>query len=181
MKFLATVALIATGVAALENGIMLSETYGGPHGSEFSDMYFVSPGQVVKSITIRTGERVNGVGINFVDPLGKPHIVYHGSYRGDNNTLTLRKDEYVTSIEAHWGEYHSHTRVRFIEFKTSAGNTISGGTRATKIGKESAIEGYQVGGFFGTDGEELDSVGVIWTSITPVPTPWPTPVTTPVA
>ncbi|KAE9246524.1 hypothetical protein PF001_g33516, partial [Phytophthora fragariae] len=120
MKFLATVALIATGVAALENGIMLSETYGGPHGSEFSDMYFVSPGQVVKSITIRTGERVNGVGINVVDPLGKPHIVYHGSYRGDNNTLTLRKDEYVTSIEAHWGEYHSHTRVRFIEFKTSA-------------------------------------------------------------
>ncbi|KAE8952876.1 hypothetical protein PR001_g33112 [Phytophthora rubi] len=168
MKFLATVALIATGVAALENGIMLSETYGGSHGNHYSDMEFVTPGQVVKSITVRFDERVNGVGLNFIDPSGKPRIVYHGSYGGANNTLILSKDEYVTSIEAHWGEYHSKTRVRFIEFKTSANNTIGGGTRATKIGKDSAIEGYQLGGFLGTSGKELDSVGAIWTSITPV-------------
>ncbi|EGZ09150.1 hypothetical protein PHYSODRAFT_318848 [Phytophthora sojae] len=165
MKFLATVALLATSAAALKDGVRLSETFGGPHGNKYTDMDLVAPGQAVKSITIRTGERVNGVGIHFIDLTGKDQYLYHGGGGGDNNTLTLGQNEYVTGIEAHWGEYHSHTRVRFIQFTTSANNTISGGTRATKIGTDTAPEGYQLGGFLGTSGVELDSVAAIWTSI----------------
>ncbi|KAJ8525733.1 hypothetical protein ON010_g15381 [Phytophthora cinnamomi] len=180
MKFLAqtltAAALLASGVVALRDGIMISETYGGPHGDKYSDMDKVSPGQKVKSITIRTGERVNGVGINFVSPEGTPNDLYHGGGGGDGNTLTLGEGEYVTGIEAHWGEYHSHTRVRFIQFTTNMNHSISGGTRATKIGADHAEPGYQLGGFFGTDGKELDSVGAIWTRISTAPVT-PAPVT----
>lgn len=154
-------ALIATSVTAVEDGIRLSTTFGGPHGKKYDDKALVSPGQVVKAITIRTGERVNGVGIEIEgqEPL------YHGGGGGDSNTLTMGEGENVTGIEAHWGECHSHTRVRFIRFTTNANHTISGGTRATKIGIESAPANFQLGGFFGTSGKELDSVGVYWTRI----------------
>ncbi|KAG6592666.1 uncharacterized protein IUM83_12549 [Phytophthora cinnamomi] len=149
MKLLAqtltAAALLATGVVALRDGVMISETYGGPHGNKYSDMDKVSPGQSVKSITIRTGERVNGVGINFVSPDEVPYDLYHGGGGGRATTLTLGEGEYVTGIEAHWGEYHSHTRVRFIEFTTNKNNRISGGTRATKIGADHAEAGYQLG------------------------------------
>ncbi|KAJ8552208.1 hypothetical protein ON010_g10335 [Phytophthora cinnamomi] len=121
-------------------------------------------------------ERVNGVGINFVSPEGTPYDLHHGGGGGDGNTLTLGEGEYVTGIEAHWGEYHSHTRVRFIEFTTNMNHSICGGTRATKIGADHADPGYQLGGFFGTDGVELDSVGAIWTRISTAPVT-PAPVT----
>ncbi|ETP07256.1 hypothetical protein F441_16435 [Phytophthora nicotianae CJ01A1] len=47
----------------------------------------------------------------------------------------------------------------YIEFTTDAGNTISAGSPTDKIGKDSAPEGYQLGGFVGYSGNELDSEG----------------------
>ncbi|EGZ21222.1 hypothetical protein PHYSODRAFT_491221 [Phytophthora sojae] len=168
MKFLlqalAMAALVATGAAELPDGVVLSQTYGGPHGNKYSDVDIVKPGQVVKSITIRTGQRVNGVGIQIEgqEPL------YHGGRGGDSNTLTLGKDEHVTSMEAHWDEQHSHTRIFFINFTTNAYNSIAGGTPMTDpalIGKTTAGKGYQLGGFDGYAGKELDSVAALWTRI----------------
>ncbi|GMF62801.1 unnamed protein product [Phytophthora fragariaefolia] len=169
MKFisqvLTTVALIATSVAALPDGIELSEVFGGPHGDKYSDLSIVKAGQIVKSITIRTGERVNGVGLQIADAQGVTTDLYHGGGGGNANTLTLGQGEHVIGIEAHWGEYHSHTRVRYIKFTTNANNTIEGGTKATKIGTDTASDGFQLGGFIGYAGKELDSVGAIWTKI----------------
>ncbi|EGZ09143.1 hypothetical protein PHYSODRAFT_525552, partial [Phytophthora sojae] len=48
------------------------------------------------------------------------------------------------------------------------GQRISGGTRATKIGSDSAPAGYLLGRFLGTSGVELDSVAAVWTSINKV-------------
>ncbi|GMF55367.1 unnamed protein product [Phytophthora fragariaefolia] len=151
--------------AALPDGVELSEIFGGPHGEKYSDLSLVKPGQIVKSITIRTGERVNGVGLQFADPQGVTTDLYHGVGGGDSNTLTLGDGEHVIGIEAHWGEYHSHTRVRYIKFTTNANNMIEGGTKTTKIGTDTASDGFQLGGFQGTFGKELDSVGAIWTRI----------------
>ncbi|GMF64018.1 unnamed protein product [Phytophthora fragariaefolia] len=138
MKFslvLASAAAMAFGVAAIDEGIVLSEIYGGPHGKKYSDLDAVKPGQVVRSVTIRTGERVNSVAI---DIAGETNPWKHGGGGGDSNTLTLGQGEHVTGIEAHWGEYHSHTRVRYIKFTTNNNNTIEGGTKATKIGVDTA-------------------------------------------
>uniref|UniRef100_H3GDX7 Jacalin-type lectin domain-containing protein n=1 Tax=Phytophthora ramorum TaxID=164328 RepID=H3GDX7_PHYRM len=162
---LVTLALVAHNAVALENGVVLSEVFGGPHGDKYSDMDLISPGQEVHSITIRAGKRINGVGLDITDPDGTKSTFYHGGGGGDSNTLTLGADEYVTGIEVHWGKYYGHTRVKYICFTTSAGNTLSGGTQTANVGNDTAPEGYQLGGFIGYAGNELDSVGAIWTSI----------------
>ncbi|KUF78268.1 hypothetical protein AM588_10000049 [Phytophthora nicotianae] len=128
-QVLMTVALGAGVATALENGVQLSQTFGGPHGTKYSDLDIASSGQTVQAITIRTGERVNAVSLDIT---------------------------------------RSHTRIKYIQFTTSSGKTISGGSPTKDIGKDSAPAGYQLGGFVGTCGKELDSVGAIWTSITPV-------------
>ncbi|KAG3079439.1 hypothetical protein PI124_g20350 [Phytophthora idaei] len=42
-QVLAAVALVACGASALENGVLLSETFGGPHGDKYSDLDLISP------------------------------------------------------------------------------------------------------------------------------------------
>ncbi|EGZ22923.1 hypothetical protein PHYSODRAFT_487709, partial [Phytophthora sojae] len=143
----------------------LSEIFGGPHGDKYSDLDVVMPAQQVKSITIRSGERVNGVGLVMTDFWRDDHTLYHGGYGGDNETLSLSAGEHVTEIEAHWDEYRSHTRIFYIKFTTDKGNKIEGGTPvldSANIGKETAPDGYQLGGFVGYAGKELDMVQAIW-------------------
>ncbi|ETK95946.1 hypothetical protein L915_01188 [Phytophthora nicotianae] len=168
LQVLATTAVTVGNAAALKNGVQLSETFGGPHGNKYSDLELVGPGQTVQAITIRSGERVNGVGLDITDTSGQKVNLYHGGRGGDKNTLTLGAGEYINAIEAHWGEKDSHTRIKYIRFNTTEGNTISGGNPTENIGVDTAPAGYQLGGFVGYSAKELDSVGAIWTSITPV-------------
>ncbi|OWY91771.1 hypothetical protein PHMEG_00039511, partial [Phytophthora megakarya] len=149
-------------------GVLLSETFGGPHGTKYSDLDLAEPGQIVHSVTIRAGERVNGVGITFTDTSGQQTTIYHGGRGGHVKEHSLGEGEYVTGIEAHWGEKGDHTRIKFLKLTTNLGNSFEGGNPTKDIGKDSAPEGYQLGGFIGTSGKELDSMGAIWTSITPV-------------
>ncbi|KAJ8550580.1 hypothetical protein ON010_g10488 [Phytophthora cinnamomi] len=160
-------ALVATGAAELPEGVYLTETHGGPHGDEYSDAKLVKAGQVVKSITVCSGDRVDGVGLEIE---GLSDRLYHGGRHGDMNTRTLATGERVISMEVHWDEQHSHTRVFFVNFTTSLGNSIFGGTpvapsdnhlKATDVAKP----GYQLGGFVGYAARELDSVGGLWTKI----------------
>ncbi|OWZ13191.1 hypothetical protein PHMEG_00013530 [Phytophthora megakarya] len=102
---------------------------------------------------------------------GHKSTLKHGGGGGDKNTLTLSDGEHVTGMEVHWGKYYRKTRVMYIKFTTNKGNAIDGGTpqdNTDKIALDNAQEGYQLGGFVGFAGKELDSVGPVWTSITPV-------------
>ncbi|KAL3664673.1 hypothetical protein V7S43_010422 [Phytophthora oleae] len=171
-QVLAAVAIVVSGVAAeLEKGVQPGEIFGGPHGKKYSDVDLVSAGQTVTSITINAADRVDAVALDVVSPEGNPSTFYHGGNGGDKNTLTLAEGEYITGMEAHWGKYYRKTRVMYIEFITSAGNIIFGGTpqeNTDKKGTANAPEGYQLGGFMGFAGNELDSVGAVWTSVQPV-------------
>ncbi|KAG6949021.1 hypothetical protein JG688_00014815 [Phytophthora aleatoria] len=203
LQVLATVVLVAGGATALPNGIQLSEVFGGPHGRKYSDVELVTPGQTVQAITIRSGERVNGVGLEITSPTGEKSLLYHRGGGGEQQRWTFGAGESITGIEAHWGEKGDHTRVKYIQFTTtlnntisggefitgieahwgekdshklvkytqfttSAGNTISGGSPTKDISKDTAPAGFQLGGFVGICGKELDSLVAIWTSITPV-------------
>ncbi|KAG6945787.1 hypothetical protein JG688_00016382 [Phytophthora aleatoria] len=175
MKFivqvLAAMAFVAGGAAELQDGVQLGETFGGPHGDKYSDLDLASPDQTVRSITIRASDRVDAVSLDVADLKGLTTTLYHGGGGGDPNTLALGENEHIIGIEAHWGKYYHHTRIMYIKFTTDAGNTISGGNPTDQIGKDSAPDGYQLGGFTGFCGDELDSVGAIWTSIKPVESP----------
>ncbi|KUF91720.1 hypothetical protein AM588_10004549 [Phytophthora nicotianae] len=164
---------------SVEDSVQLSESFGGPHGNEFSDKAGATSGQTVASLTIRAGERVDGVILDITAPVAM--TFNHGGGGGNPNTLTLGPGEYITSMEAHWGEKKGHTRIFYLRFETSAGNSVAGGSWTDNRATVKAPEGFQLGGFFGRDGDEIDLLGAIWTSIVPItpapgaPTPAPTP------
>ncbi|POM74572.1 Hypothetical protein PHPALM_8456, partial [Phytophthora palmivora] len=89
----------------------------------------------------------------------------HGGTGGAQNTLTLDAGEFTTSMEAHWGEKDGWTRIFYLNFRTSTGRSVSGGTMTENKGTATAPEGYQLGGFFGRKGGEIDMLGVVWSSI----------------
>ncbi|KAF1775546.1 Jacalin-like lectin domain [Phytophthora cactorum] len=90
--------------------IQLSESFGGPHGKKFSDQASVVAGQTIGTTAVTFN---------------------HGRAAGKKNTLTLAKDEYITSMEAHWAE--------------KKGNTVSGGSQTERKNTVTAPEGFQLG------------------------------------
>ncbi|GMF51714.1 unnamed protein product [Phytophthora fragariaefolia] len=144
-------------------GIELSDVFGGPHGSEFTDEASVSSGQTVNSITVRGANRVDGISLTISAPA--PLSFKHGGNGGTDKTLALADGEYITSMEAHWGQHNAHTRVFYLKFTTNKGNSVSNGKPTVEQGIVTAPDGYQLSGFFGRDGDEIDRLGVIWTSI----------------
>uniref|UniRef100_H3GBJ5 Jacalin-type lectin domain-containing protein n=1 Tax=Phytophthora ramorum TaxID=164328 RepID=H3GBJ5_PHYRM len=163
---------------SFEDSVQLSESFGGPHGTEFSDEATATSGQKVTSIIIRAGERVDGITLEIAAPTGE--AINHGGSGGKENALKLGEGEYITSMEAHWGKKAGRTRIFYLSFGTSAGNTVSGGTQTEDKNTVTAPEGFQLGGFFGRGGDEIDSLGAIWTSVElitapPAPAPAPAP------
>ncbi|KAG6623144.1 uncharacterized protein IUM83_12363 [Phytophthora cinnamomi] len=154
--------LLASGTDAVWEIYRLSETFGEPHGTFFSDTSFAIAGQSVHSVTIRTGERVNGVGIDVTGPKGNNNP-FHGGNGGNPQTLTLNSGERFECLEAHWGKHEGRTRIFYIKISTTSGRSIGGGTPTTKTGTVCAPPGYQLGGFGGSSGVELDQVGAVWT------------------
>ncbi|RLN38136.1 hypothetical protein BBO99_00008753 [Phytophthora kernoviae] len=165
---------------SVEDSVQLSESFGGPHGTDFSDEAAATSGQTVASITIRAGERVDGISLEITGPTAATFS--HGGSGGTENTLKLGADEYITSMEAHWGKKNDHTRIFYLSFGTSAGNSVAGGSMTDDKNSVTAPEGFQLGGFFGKGGDEIDLLGAIWTSIVVVtapPTEAPTPAPAP--
>jgi hypothetical protein len=158
-----------TGPAASGPAVQLSETFGGPHGDEFSDQAATTSGQTITSLTVRGAARIDGLTLEVSAPTTQTFT--HGGTGGDPYTLTLGPSEYITSMEAHWGQKDGHTRVFYLNFVTSAGNSVSAGTQTDSTGSVTAPVGYQLGGFFGRDGDEIDLLGVVWTSIAVVQDP----------
>ncbi|KAF1775525.1 Jacalin-like lectin domain [Phytophthora cactorum] len=153
--------VVLPGAFAADDSVQLSDSFGGPHGTEFSDQASVAAGQTIGSITIRAGERVDGISLEVAGPTAATFS--HGGTGGTANTLALAKEEYITSMEAHWGEKKGRTRIFYLSFGTSAGNTVSGGSQTESKNTVTAPKGFQLGGFFGLDGDEIDKLGAIWT------------------
>ncbi|OWZ00549.1 hypothetical protein PHMEG_00028231 [Phytophthora megakarya] len=153
----------------LPPGAYFGAIFGGDHGDAFSDVTMVESGQKVLSINLRANERVDAVILTVVSPTdevkGSTDLT-HGGHGGDLKTpLVLTEGEYITTMEAHSGKHKSRTRIKYIKFTTNKGNFIEGGTKTDEIGTDTAKEGYQLSGFVGRSGDELDMVGAIWTSV----------------
>ncbi|KAG3066358.1 hypothetical protein JG687_00006754 [Phytophthora cactorum] len=147
----------------LNDEIRLSNAVGGPHGDQFTDVASAASGQTVKSITLRSGSRVDAVSITISAPSATTFS--HGGTGGTAKTLTLSVGEYITSMQAHWGKYNSHTRIFYLKFTTNLGNMLSGGTATDESTTMYAPDGYQLSAFHGCDGDEIDALGAIWTKI----------------
>ncbi|GMF50192.1 unnamed protein product [Phytophthora fragariaefolia] len=167
----------AAPTMTVKDSVQQSERFGGPHGMDFSDKNFVNSGQTVSSISIHAGQRLDGISLQISAP--KSLTFTHGGTGGDPKTLKLEPGEYIKSMEVHWGKKNDRTRIFYVNFVTSAGKSLAGGSMTDDKSTVTAPEGFQLAGFFGKDGKEIDSLGAVWAYIdlvTPAPTPAPAPV-----
>ena len=137
----------------------MSEQFGGPHGDYYTDIDAVPAAARASVVSLRAGNRVDQVGLT----LAAGTTLTHGGTGGTAKSLTLGTNEYVTAVTLCRGKYNNTTRIFYAQFTTSAGNTLSGGTTTSDCVTRTAPSGWQVAGFQGRSGDEVDKVGFIYT------------------
>ena len=65
----------------------------------------------------------------------------------------------------HSGQKDGRTRIFYVRFTTSTGRTLSGGTPTADAVTYTAPPGFQLAGFHGRSGTEIDKLGVIFTRL----------------
>jgi hypothetical protein len=137
----------------------LSDQFGGPHGEFYTDIDRVPAAARASAISLRAGSRVDQIGLT----LSSGTVLAHGGTGGTAASLTLAATEYVTAVKLCEGSYSGTTRIIYAQFTTSAGRTLAGGTTTADCVTRTAPSGWQVAGFHGRSGDELDKAGVIYT------------------
>ncbi|MFF3990016.1 jacalin-like lectin [Streptomyces sp. NPDC001797] len=151
---------ITVGFSWSENAnFQLSDQFGGPHGDYYQDIGKVAAGARATSISLRSGSRVDQVGIALADGT----TLTHGGTGGTASSLTLGGSEYVTTAYLCEGKYNNTTRIFYARFTTNLGRTLAGGTTTSDCVTRTAPSGWQIAGFHGRSGDELDKVGFIYT------------------
>ena len=145
----------------LNPALSLSDAWGGPHGSPFTDVATVPLSQRVTQVSLRAGSRVDQVGLKLADGTS----FTHGGSGGTAQQLTLSEGEYLTSVRLDSAQYNGHTRIFYAQFTTNKGRTLSGGSRTSSSVTYTAPAGFQIAGFHGRSGTEVDSLGVIYTRV----------------
>ncbi|MFI0795079.1 jacalin-like lectin [Micromonospora rubida] len=140
----------------LDPGLRASDTWGGPHGTPFTDVDAVGPR--VATVSLRGGARLDQVGVGLVDGVTRTH----GGGGGTPASLALATGEYVTQVTLTQGKKDNRTRIFSARFTTNLGRTLSGGTPTSDAVTFTAPPGGRLAGFFGRSGSEVDQLGVIW-------------------
>lgn len=144
------------------SNLRMSDAYGGTGGTGFNDVNQVTDSTKVSVISMRAGSRIDQVALSFDDGTA----LSHGGSGGTQYSLSLEEGEYLTSLELCTGENNGSTRIFYASFTTSLDRTLSGGTTTDNCAQIEAPEGWQIIGFHGRAGDEVDNVGVIYTRIT---------------
>ncbi|MCX5263126.1 jacalin-like lectin [Streptomyces sp. NBC_00199] len=151
---------VAVGFSWSRNAAyQLSDQFGGPHGDYYNDIDAVPAGASPVSISLRSGSRIDGVALTLAG--GK--VLTHGGTGGTVSTLTLGSGEYVTSAQLCQGQKDGLTRVFSAKFTTNLGRTLSGGSTTSDCVTRTAPSGWQLAGFHGRAGDEIDKLGFIYT------------------
>ncbi|MEU9917281.1 jacalin-like lectin [Streptomyces sp. NPDC051001] len=137
----------------------LSDQFGGPHGDYYNDIGSVPAGARATTIALRAGSRVDQVSLT----LANGTTLTHGGTGGTASSLTLGSGEYVTTAYLCQGQKNDHTRIFYAKFTTSLGRTLAGGTTTSDCVTRTAPSGWQIAGFHGRAGDEVDKVGFLYT------------------
>ncbi|GFF73519.1 hypothetical protein CNMCM6936_002954 [Aspergillus lentulus] len=146
----------------MSNSFRQSDLFGGPHGTWFNDLdslptTFTGQNKPSK-ISLRGAERLDSVSLTVTS--GKSYT--HGGTGGNLSELTLAANEYWTKAKLCQGQYNSHTRNFYLLATTSTGRTVSAGTATSDCKEFAAAQGWQIVGFYGQDGDEMDQLGFIY-------------------
>lgn len=137
----------------------LSDQYGGPHGDYYNDITSVPAGARATTLALRAGSRIDQLSLT----LSNGTTLAHGGTGGTASSLTLGSGEYVTTANLCQAEKDGHTRIFYAKFTTNLGRTLTGGTTTSDCVTRTAPAGWQIAGFHGRGGDEVDKIGFIYT------------------
>jgi hypothetical protein len=142
----------------VSNSLRQSGYWGGPHGTWFNDLDSIPSSPKTSVLTFRGGSRLDSVGLTLTDGT----TFAHGGTGGTEATLTLASTEYWVRAELCQGQKSGETRNFYILATTSIGNTLAAGTSTSDCATFSAPSGWQIVGFNGQDGDEMDQLAFIY-------------------
>ncbi|CZR52347.1 probable endonuclease/exonuclease/phosphatase family protein [Phialocephala subalpina] len=143
---------------AVSSSFRQSGFWGGPHGTWFNDLPSLPSSPKPSKLTFSGGSRLDSVGLTLTDGT----VFSHGGTGGTSASLTLGSKEYWVSAELCQGQKDGETRNFYILATTSSGNTLSAGTATSDCATFSAPTGWQIVGYLGQDGDEMDQLAFIY-------------------
>jgi hypothetical protein len=137
-----------------------SAYFGGDYGSWFSDVPTLSTKSKPKPVTLtfRGASRLDSVGLTLTDGTS----LVHGGTGGTAVSLTLGATEYWVEARLCKGDRSGQTRNFYIRAATSAGRTLAAGTATADCATFVAPEGWQIVGFVGQAGDEMDQLAFVY-------------------
>ncbi|KKF92216.1 hypothetical protein CFO_g5433 [Ceratocystis platani] len=139
-----------------------SDLYGAPHGEVwFNDAPAVAAKgsrPKVASLGFAGGNRVDKVSVTLNDGT----LLEHGGKGGDWKSLNLEVDEFWVTADLCQGDRDGKTRIFYIKATTSKNNKLEVGKTTDACQTYSAPSGFQIIGFAGQAGDEIDQLCVIY-------------------
>ncbi|MCL7424715.1 jacalin-like lectin [Streptomyces sp. YS415] len=146
---------------SLSPSLKASDFFGGPHGTAFTDADDL-PGTVSpRTLTLRGGSRLDAVALTHDGGTA----LAHGGTGGTAVSLTLGSGEHLTSVRLTRGQKDGRTRIFSAAFTTDRGRGLAAGTATSDARTFTAPPGWQIVGFTGRSGQEIDKLGVLYAPI----------------
>ncbi|MFD5792605.1 jacalin-like lectin [Streptomyces diastatochromogenes] len=145
----------------LNTKLRASDFFGGPHGTAFNDADDLPATPAPRTLTLRGNARLDAVSLTHDGGT----VLTHGGTGGTATSLTLASGEHLTSVKLTQGQKDGRTRIFSASFGTDKGRTLSAGTATTDTATFTAPSGWQIVGFTGRSGDEIDKLGVLYAPI----------------
>ncbi|KAK2794673.1 hypothetical protein FQN51_000771 [Onygenales sp. PD_10] len=142
-----------------------SDLFGGAYGTWFNDLDSIpttsTGAKKPTTISLRGAERLDSISLTLADGTAYSH----GGTGGGVSELTLTETEYWTSARLCRGERKGKMRNFFMTATTNEGSKVSAGTETEDCADFQAEEGWQIVGFYGAAGDEVDLLGFIYAPV----------------
>jgi endonuclease/exonuclease/phosphatase family metal-dependent hydrolase len=145
----------------LNPSLRAGDFFGGPHGTAFNDADDLPAAPSPRTLTLRGGSRLDAVSLTHDGGT----TLTHGGTGGTASSLTLATGEHLTSVKLTQGQKNGRTRLFSAAFTTDKGRTLSAGTATSDAKTFTAPSGWQIVGFTGRSGDEVDKLGVLYAPI----------------
>ncbi|MEU1936897.1 jacalin-like lectin [Streptomyces coeruleorubidus] len=145
----------------LNSSLRASDFFGGPHGTAFNDADDLPATPAPRTLTLRGATRLDAVSLTHDGGT----TLTHGGTGGTAASLTLAPGEHLTSVKLTQGQKDGRTRIFSASFTTDKNRTLSVGTATSDAKTFTAPAGWQIVGFTGRAGGEIDKLGVIYAPI----------------
>ncbi|MGW5470702.1 jacalin-like lectin [Streptomyces chartreusis] len=145
----------------LDPSLRASDFFGGPHGTAFNDADDLPATPAPRTLTLRGGSRLDAVALAH----DGGSALTHGGTGGTATSLTLAAGEHLTTVKLTQGQKDGRTRIFSAAFTTDKGRTLSSGTATSAAKTFTAPSGWQIVGFTGRSGDEIDKLGVLYAPI----------------